>query len=316
MKIIPLGHSHLQISSLCLGAINFGTKLDEKASFAILDRYVEAGGNFIDTANNYSYWYNGKGGESETVLGNWMKDRGNREDVIIASKVGFNTPEIGHGLSESLIKSEFEGSLSRLRTEYIDLYYAHQDYRPVPLEEPLGTFHGLHRQGQIRAIGCSNYRAWRIEKARSMSREHGWPEYCCVQQRHTYLRPAPGASFGPQLTADDELLDYCRSSDDFVFLAYSPTLSGAYDRADREISGQYLGKDTDARLATLKRVADKHGATAIQIVLAWMLASDPFTVPLITAGTLKQLDDNLAAADIELTPEQMTLLNEAGNPGD
>ncbi len=159
MKIPPLGHSHIQINSLCLGAMNFGTKIDEKASFAILDRFVEAGGRFIDTANNYSYWYNGKGGESETVLGNWMKERGNREDLVIASKVGFNTPEIGHGLSGELIKSEFEGSLRRLQTEYIDLYYAHQDYRKDPLEETLEAFHRLHRTGQIRAIGCSNYQA-------------------------------------------------------------------------------------------------------------------------------------------------------------
>ncbi len=136
-----------------------------------------------------------------------------------------------------------------------------------------------------------------------------------MQQRHTYLRPVSGASFGAQVAADEGLLDYCRENDDFLFLAYSPTLSGAYERSDREVGVQYLGADTDARLAALSKTAGQLGATPIQIVLAWMLASDPFTVPLVTAGTIDQLNENLAAADIELSEEQMTLLNEAGNPG-
>ena len=314
MKVVPLGHTHIQVSALCLGAINFGTKIDEKASFAILDRFAEAGGNFIDTANNYSYWYDGKGGESETVLGNWMKDRGNREDVVIATKVGFNTPEVGHGLSEDLIYREFEGSLRRLQTEYVDLYYAHQDYRQDPLKTTLGAFNKLHRRGMIRAIGASNYRAWRIEEARNLAKANGWPEYCCVQQRHTYLRPAPGADFGKQVAANEDLLDYCRANDDVLFLAYTPTLSGAYNRSDREVSVQYHGADTDARLATLKAIADAHEATPIQIVFSWMLASAPFTMPLVTAGTVEQLEENLGSLNIELSTDEMIALDTAGNP--
>jgi aryl-alcohol dehydrogenase-like predicted oxidoreductase len=314
MEVIPLGHSQIQVSKICLGAMNYGTKVDKEHSFALLDRYFEAGGRFIDTANNYAYFYGGVGGESETILGEWMKERGNREDLIIASKVGFNTPDIGNGLSAKLIKSEFDRSLKRLQTEYVDLYYAHKDHREDPLEESLESFHRLHRQGKIRALGCSNYLAWRIEEARQLSRDHGWPEYCCVQQKHTYLRPSPGTFDITHPVADDNLMDYCREKGDVVVLAYSPTLKGAYTRTDREISAVYQGVGNDARMAALKTVADETGATPIQVVFAWMLASNPFVLPLVTAGTIEQMDENLGSLNVSLSAEQMELLYTAGNP--
>ncbi len=314
MEVIPLGHSHIQVSKLCLGAVNYGTQVDKEHSFELLDRYYEAGGRFIDTANNYSYFFGGVGGESETILGEWMKERGNREELVIATKVGFNTPDIGNGLSRELIRSEFEGSLERLQTEYVDLYYAHKDHREDPLEETLEAFNRLHRQGKLRAIGCSNYLSWRIEEARHLSREHGWPEYCCVQAKHTYLRPRPGAFDVTHPITDGELLDYCREKKDVLLLAYSPTLKGAYTRVDREISSTYRGPDTDARMAALKKVAAETGATPIQIVFAWMLASDPIVLPLVTAGTIEQMNENLGSIDVDLSAEQMEFLNSAGNP--
>ena len=314
MEVTPLGHSHIQVSKLCLGAVNFGTKVDKEHSFALLDAYCEAGGRFIDTANCYSTLYGGVGGESETVIGEWMKERGNREDLIIATKVGFNTPDIGPGLSSELIGSEFERSLIRLRTEYVDLYYAHKDQREDPLDETLEKFNRLHRQGKLRAIGCSNYLAWRIEEARQISREHGWPEYCCVQQKHTYLRPAAGTFDVTHPIASDDLMDYCREKRDVVILAYSPTLKGAYTRSDREIGAAYRGADSDARMAALKKVAADTGATPIQVVFAWMLSSDPFVLPLVTAGTIEQMNENLGSLDVTLSAEQMEFLNTAGNP--
>ncbi len=293
--------------------MNYGTKVDKEQSFALLDRYFEAGGRFIDTANNYAYFYGGVGGESENILGEWMKERGNREDLIIASKVGFNTPDIGNGLSPELIQSEFEKSLTRLQTEYIDLYYAHKDHREDPLDKTLESFHRLHRAGKIRAIGCSNYLAWRIDEARQVSREHGWPEYCCVQQKYTYLRPGAGTFDITHPVANDDLMDYCRVKRDVIMLAYSPTLKGAYTRSDREISTAYQGADTDTRLAALKKVAAVTGATPIQVVFAWMLASDPIVIPLLTAGTIEQMDENLGSLDVTLTAEQMEFLDTAGN---
>jgi aryl-alcohol dehydrogenase-like predicted oxidoreductase len=314
MKTIDLGDTGAKVSALCLGAMNFGTKLDEKGSVQVLDRYYEAGGRFIDTANNYAHWWGGDGTESENVLGRWMRERRTRDSLFLATKVGFNTPAKGTGLSCAMIRQEIEGSLKRLGTDHVDLYYAHKDERTDPLAETLGTFDELHRAGKTRFIGCSNYRAWRIEEARSLSRAKGWPVYCCVQQRHTYLRPAPGASFGGQLVLDDELLDYgTEHAKDFLILGYSSTLGGAYTgRADRPIPPQYLGAHTDARLKALAAVARETGATPVQVLYAWMLASTPLVLPLVSAGSLKQLDENLGALKISLDQAQMKKLDEAG----
>lgn len=313
MKTIELGHSGLQVSALCFGAMRCGTEQDERESFALLDRYFEAGGRFIDTANNYAYWYEGgRGGESETVLGRWMEARGNRDEIVLATKVGFNTPEIGMGLSRELILREFEGSLERLRTDRVELYYAHTDHREDPLEETLGTFQQLHQEGRVQHIGCSNTRAWRIAEARQLSRERGWTEYCCVQQRHSYLRPRPGATFGRQLAANDDLLDYGREHPDFALLAYSPLLGGAYVRPDRPIPQQYQGPDGEARLAALREVAAETGATPHQVVLAWMLQGSPTVLPVISASTAEQLSENLGALEVTLSAEQVERLTGAG----
>jgi aryl-alcohol dehydrogenase-like predicted oxidoreductase len=318
MRTVRLGNTGVEVSALCLGAMNYGTKLDQEGSFRLLDRYFEAGGRFIDTANNYSYWWaeDDRGGESETVLGRWMKARKNRGELFLATKVGFNTPQVGNSLSARTIRKELEGSLRRLGTEHVDLYYAHKDHRPDPLEQTLEAFEAAHQEGKVRFTGCSNMRAWRIEQARTLSRQRGWIEYCCVQQRHTYLRPVPGASFSPQLAVDEELLDYCREhGEDLLLLAYSPTLGGAYTgRKDREVPAQYLGPDAAARLQALREVASEAGASPVQVVLAWMLHSEPLVVPLVSAGTREQLDEDLGSLEVSLDAGQMRRLNEAGNP--
>jgi aryl-alcohol dehydrogenase-like predicted oxidoreductase len=315
MNTLPLGDSGLQVSELCLGILPFGTKVDRETSFAILDAYYEAGGRFIDTANNYSLWHNnGKGTESETMLGEWMAERGNRDELIIASKVGFNRPDRRKSLSRETIEVECEGSLKRLRTDRIDLYYAHADIRTDPLDETLATFNGLVERGKARAVGCSNYRAWRIAEARALSEKHGYVAYCCVQQRHTYLRPRPGASFAPQTSSNEDLLDYCRERPEVRLLAYSPLLNGAYTREDRKIPRQYRGAETDARLAMLARVAEESGATRNQVIYAWMLATSPQTIPLTAPTTVKQLEENLGALAVELAPEHVDALDSAGNP--
>lgn len=316
MKTLSLGDSGIKVSALCLGAMNFGTKLDEKGSFVLLDRYYESGGRFIDTANNYAVWWGGDGTESETVLGRWMRDRKNRGELFLASKVGFNTPKVGMGLSRKIIRQELEGSLRRMGVDHLDLYFAHTDHRPDPLEETLDAFEELGKEGRIRLIGCSNYRAWRIQEARELSRRKGWAAYCCVQQRYTYLRPAPGAGFGRQLSSDDELLDYCAAhAEETRLLAYSPTLGGAYtERKDRPIPYQYQGTDSDARLSALRAAAKEVGATPVQVMYAWMLQSSPAVLPLVSAGSLDQLNENLGALGVALNEKQMRALTEAGNP--
>jgi aryl-alcohol dehydrogenase-like predicted oxidoreductase len=315
MKTLTLGHSGIEVSSLCLGILPFGTKVDEPTSFAILDAYYEAGGRFIDTANNYSMWHaGGIGVESEILLGKWMRARGNGSQLVIATKVGFNRADIGPSLSAATIAAELDGSLRRLGVDYVDLYYAHADIRENPLEETLAAFDGAVRDGKVRALGCSNYLPWRIERARQISRGHNWAEYCCIQQRFTYLRPQPGATFGPQRSGTDELLDYCRANPDFRMLAYSPLLSGAYTRGDKPLPKQYVGADSERRLVELTAVAHEVGATPNQIVYAWLLQERPAIIPLTAPTSLAQLQENLKSLDVVLTPEQLERLSTAGNP--
>jgi aryl-alcohol dehydrogenase-like predicted oxidoreductase len=314
MKTVLLGNTGVQVSALCLGAMYFGTRNDEATSFRLLDQYVEAGGSFIDTANIYAHWVKGfKGRESEALLGRWMKSRKNRSKMFIATKVGFEIPPLGvpSSLSASLIERECEKSLELLGCETIDLYYAHTDDRSTPVEETLGAFEKLVKAGKVRFIGASNFTAWRLEEAHWTSASHGWSEYCCVQQRHTYLRPKPGASFSPQLAANEDLFDYCRNRK-MTLLAYSALLSGGYTRSDREIGEQYAGADSQARMRILRAVAEEKGCLINQVILAWMLHGNPFVLPLIAASTEAQLSENLGALEIKLTSAEMDRLDKAG----
>lgn len=314
MKTVPLGKTGQHVSALCLGAMYFGTRQDEAISFRLLDQYVEAGGTFIDTANIYSFWTpGGAGGESEALLGRWMKARGNRDRLFIASKIGFGYGDVPTGLDPALIEAECDKSLARLGVDHIDLYYAHADDRRIPLRETLAAFDRLVRAGKVRYIGASNYRAWRLERAHAASKAEGGAEFCCLQQRHTYLRPNHSASFGAQVAVNDVMLDYVRSrGGDFTLLAYSALLSGAYTRADRPVPEQYAGPDTDARLAALRAVAEEQGVTPNQVILAWMLQGDPPVLPLIAASTSEQMAENLAALDVSLTDNQVARLDAAG----
>jgi aryl-alcohol dehydrogenase-like predicted oxidoreductase len=309
MRTVPLGEAGVDVSALCLGCMFFGTRVDEETSMHVLDAYTEAGGSFLDTANNYAYWIEGgRGGESEELLGRWMGRRGNRESLFLATKVG-GAP--GEHLSGAAISAALEGSLRRLQTESIDLYYSHVDDRSVELEETLEAFGDLVTAGKVRHIGCSNYAAWRLERARRIADAEGLPRYCCIQQRHTYLRPRLGAGFGEQLVADDELLDFCAANPEVALLAYSPLLSGAYTVPGRAFPQQYLGADTDARLDALRRTAGEADASANQVVLAWLMATAPAAIPVISASSGAQVEENLGALDVELSAEQLSTLDGA-----
>jgi len=311
VKTVPLGNTGVEVSAFCLGTMYFGNRTDQETSYRLLDQYLEAGGSFLDTANIYARWVPGfKGGESEALLGEWMRERKNRSQMFIATKVGFEYPGVERGLRADQIETECEKSLRRLGVDTIDLYYAHVDDRDTPMEETMEAFDRLVKAGKVRFIGASNFLAWRLEEARWTSQRHGWAEYCSIQQRYSYIRPKPGASFAPQVAANDDLLDYCRAQG-ITMLAYSPLLSGAYTRADRSFSRQYLGPDTDARLAALKAVAEEMGATANQVVLAWMVQSSPPVIPLVAASTVDQMQENLDALEIELSAGQMARLNNA-----
>lgn len=311
MRTVPLGNTGVQVSVFCLGAMYFGSSTDAATSYQLLDQYVEAGGSFLDTANIYARWVPGYvGGESETLLGRWMRERNARSKLFLASKVGFEMPGVERGLRASQIEEECEKSLKRLGVDTIDLYYAHRDDRNTPVEETMEAFDKLVKAGKIRFIGASNFSAWRLEEARWVSQTHGWAEYCCIQQRHSYVRPKPGANFDPQVAANEDLLDYCKTRG-ITLLAYSPLLRGAYTRSDRPFPEQYVGPDTEARVAVLKAVAEEKRATANQIVLAWMIHSELCVIPLVAASITDQLRENLGALNITLGVDDMARLNNA-----
>lgn len=314
MRKLRLGPSDVEVSALCFGTDSIGSKIDAETSFKLLDRFREGGGTFLDTANFYAAWLDGcVGGESETTIGKWMKDRGCRAEMVLASKLGFDYPGCAGGLSAVEIERECEKSLRRLQTDRLDVYFAHRDDAATPLEETMGAFDRLIRAGKVRAIGASNLKVWRIAEANQVSEANGWAKYVAVEQRHTYLRPRHGADFGPQICVNEDLKDYCRTRG-IALVAYSILLQGSYTRTDRQVPAQYAGPEADDRLAALEAVAKETGATRSQVIIAWMLQSDPVAIPIIAGSRLEQLEENLAALDLSLDAEQMARLDTAGNP--
>lgn len=318
MRKVQLGKSGSNVSQICLGCLNFGTRNNTEVSYGLLDRYLDAGGSFLDTSNNYAFWSEaGVGGQSETLLGEWMKERGNRDRIFLATKVGANPTYKGggfdakEGLSVAAIMKAVDESLTRLQTDYIDLYYAHIDDMSTPLEETIEAFDRLVKAGKVRTLGCSNHYTYRLERAKAIALANGWTPYSCIQQRYTYLRPKPGADFDVQISVSDEMLQYCSSHDDVTLLSYSPLLNGSYTRSDRELPQQYTGADAEARIRVLKEVAEETGATSNQVILAWMIQSKPPVIPVIAASTVEQLQENLDALEVVLSPEQLQRLNAA-----
>jgi aryl-alcohol dehydrogenase-like predicted oxidoreductase len=311
MKRICLGiDSELEVSALCLGTMYYGNRDDDKTSYRLLDHYVEAGGNFLDTANIYANWLTDfQGGESEILLGKWMKDRGNRNDLVIATKVGFGYQDVPSSLKAERIETEVEKSLKRLGIDTIDLYYSHYDDRKTPWEEQLKALDRLVKTGKVRCIGASNIKAWRLEEARGISIHNDLARHAAVQQRFTYLRPRVNASFFPQISTNPDLLEYCARRK-LPLIAYSPLLGGAYLRDDRPLPQQYQHEDSNMRLEALQSVAEAVDASLNQVILAWMMKQD--IIPIFGSSRLEQMEENLGATAVELTEQQMVTLTDAG----
>jgi aryl-alcohol dehydrogenase-like predicted oxidoreductase len=315
-----------KVSVLGLGAMRFGTTTEEATSFAILDRYAAAGGNFIDTSNNYLFFVNGtQGGESEALLGRWRASRGIGAEFVIATKVGarpivpttgFDTPR--EGLSRATIREASERSRERLGAERIDLYYAHiPDQTGVPMDELVAAFGELVAAGVVGLLGLSNHWAWQVERARSLAAAAGSARADVLQYRHTYLRmrtDIPDLRFshdGEIGVADASILSYVRAEPGMTLLAYSPLLNGAYTRPDKELDRAYDHPRTRARLNALEKVVKETGATANQVLLAWLIGGELPVVPLIGASSVAQLDESLAAVGLQLSAEQRQLLDAA-----
>lgn len=325
-RTIGEGNAARDVSTIALGAMKLGGTVDDETSFAILDRFVEAGGTFIDTANNYMFWEPGcSPGDSETLVGRWRADRGASatEGLTIATKLGARPTVPGggveswEGLSESAIRAAISGSLERLQTDRIDLLYPHVEDRSVPLDETLHALADLVSNGSVSLIGASNHAAWRLERARGISAAHGWPRYTALQLRYSYLQPRFDMPL-PQLGhvhATSDHLDFVRDENaagrPTALVTYTPLLYGAYVRADRELPDAYNHPGTPKRRAALAEVAAQTGATVNQVVLAWLIDHDPPIIPLVGVSTVDQVDEAVAAADLKLTDDQREILDNA-----
>lgn len=319
-----------RVSAIALGAMKLGGTVDEDTSFAILDRFVEAGGTFIDTSNNYMFWEPGcSPDDSEALIGRWRAARGLADDdeLVIATKFGARPTVPGggvehwEGLSAAAVRTAVAGSLGRLGRSRIDLYYAHVEDRTVELEETLGALAELVSGGLVGQIGASNHHAWRLERARAASAANGWPRYTVLQHRYSYLQPrfdVPLPELG-HFHATPDHLDFVREENaagrPTALVAYTSLLYGAYTRVDRPLPAAYDHPGTPARLAALDKVAAETGASRNQVVLSWLIDHDPVVIPLVGVSTVAQVDEAVAAADLVLTPEQRALLDAAGTEG-
>lgn len=311
MKKIVLPNG-LNVSPVALGAMNFGTTTSKENAFAVLDAYVEMGGNFIDTSNNYAHWA-GTGDESELLLGEWLKARGCRDKIVLATKVGFDRHGEGAGLKKEQIEYWIDESLRKLGTDYVDLYYAHTDDPNTPLEETMEAFHNLIKKGKVRFLGGSNYDTWRFMEANSVAKEKGMTEFSVMQQRFTYLHPradmAPKYTFNEAVTR--ERLRYLCAKD-IPLVAYSCLAKGGYEDAKR-IPQECI---TGERLKAIQNMAREKGVNTSALVVAWMVnlwrcEGFPRVIPLFASSKKEHFLDNLKGVELKLTDEELKYLNQA-----
>lgn len=309
METTPLGTTGEDVSALCLGTMYFGSRTDTETSWDILDAYYDAGGRFLDTANKYATWLDGYDDpKSEPLLGEWMAERGNRDDLFVATKVGFPYPGAERGLSPDQIEREVEGCLDRLSVDTIDLLYAHGDDYDTPQETYMEAFNRLVEDGTVRHLGASNFFAWRLARANRIAAEHDWTPFSVVQPRFSYLVPNRGEDFGRQVPATDELVVYC-DQHDIPFVPFSPLLQGAYGRDDRPIPDEYVNTENRLKMRTVADLAESYGVTGNQLVLAWMTQRDPPAIPLFGCSSVDQLEENLASLAVDLSDADLDRLD-------
>ena len=313
MEKRELGKSGIKVNPITFGGNVFGWTIDEQQSFEILDKYVDSGLDFIDTADVYSKWAPGnKGGESETIIGNWLQKSGKRDKVIIATKVGMEMAPDKQGLSKAYITKAVEDSLKRLKTDHIDLYQSHKDDKNTPLEETLSTYTDLIKQGKIRAIGASNYEATRFKEALEVSKKNNLAAYQTLQPEYN-LYDREGY--------EKELEPVCIENGIGVITYYSLAsgfLTGKY-RSESDLSksqrGQGIKKYLNERgfriLKALDEVAAAYNSTSASVALAWVIARPGITAPIASATSTKQLDAIIAATKLNLKSSDIELLNNA-----
>ncbi|MEU3568758.1 aldo/keto reductase [Kitasatospora sp. NPDC036755] len=308
---VSLGTSDLSVFPLALGGNVFGWTADERQSFAVLDAYAAAGGNFLDTADVYSSWLPGNsGGESETVIGNWLRSRGNRDSMVVATKVGMLAER--NGLGAATIKAAAEDSLRRLGIERIDLYYTHRD-DDTPVEEFVTALDELVREGKVRAVAASNVSAERLSEALSFAEREGLTKYVAVQPHYNLVER--GRFEGPLADAAAEhglaTVPYYALASGFLTGKYRPG-ADAVDSARAEGAARYLADPRGPKvLEALDTVAAEQGVEPASVALAWLAARPTVAAPIASARTVEQLPPLLAGVALELTPEQTALLDAA-----
>ena len=311
-----LGQSSLEIAPLAFGGNVFGWTADEKASFALLDAFVAAGFNFIDTADVYSRWHPGNaGGESEAIIGKWLKARGNRDKVIIATKFGIEMGPGKKGLSRAYMMQAVEASLQRLQTDYIDLYQSHRDDPDTPIEETLSAYAELIRQGKVREIGASNFSADRLAESLRVSSAQGLPRYQSLQPHYSLVERTEFEGSLEQLCLKEKVgvIPYYSLASGF--------LSGKY-RSKADTSGRargsrvekYLNESGFRVLAALDDVGRRYNAKPAQVTLAWMMARPSITAPIASATNLEQLQELMRSAEIELDRDAISQIDQASRP--
>lgn len=301
--ILPNG---LTVSNVALGAMDFGTTTSKEKAFAVLDAYLDMGGNFVDTSNNYAHWQE-TGDESETLLGEYFASRKCRDRVVLATKVGFDRHGQGQGLRKDQIEYWIDESLRKLQTDYIDLYYAHTDDPTTPLEETMEAFHRLIEKGKVRHLGGSNYDTWRFAEANAV----GKTPYTVMQQWFTYLQArgdkAPQYIFNEY--ANRERLRYLEAKN-IPLVAYSCLAKGGYANPDR-LPGELVA---DGRLAVLQNISGEKGVSASALAVAWMVnlyrcEGFPQVIPLFGSSRGDHFVSNLSGADLTLTDQELQELN-------
>ena len=304
--LLPNG---LNVSAVALGAMNFGTSTSKEEAYRVLDTYVDMGGNFIDTSNNYAHWL-GTGDESETLLGEWFAERGCRDRIVLATKVGFDRHGKGQGLKKEQIEYWIDESLRKLKTDYIDLYYAHTDDPTTPMEETMEAFHRLYEKGKIRTLGASNFDTWRLAEANMIAKANGFTEYTVMQQRLSYLTPkfnaAPKYEFN-EVANRERLRFMCDKN--MPLVSYSCLCKGAYENPDL-LPYEYEG---GARLEFIRKMAADKGVSTSALVIAWLVnlhraKGFPRVIPLFSAKT-EHLIENLRGLDISLTDSELEEMN-------
>ncbi len=293
-----LGNTDYYVSEACLGTMYFGTKVAKENAFRVLDCYIDHGGNFIDTANNYAYWVGGTGDESELLLGQWMKERGNRNNVVLSSKVGAR-PDVNpsnqfklEGLSKKTIIKGVENSLRRLKCSYLDLCYLHVDLLEYPLHERLEALYILKKDGKIVSKGCSNIRSDRYVESEELNEKNGWSAFSAVQQKFSYLLPEKIDPEALLKFVDQPLIQECEKRN-AALLTYSVLLLGAYEKGFEALPEEYQSSENRNKYAQISEEASEYGWTPSQWVLNWVRNQSKQIIPIIAASSTKQLEENL-----------------------